>query len=251
VVALHLVYPSSGRKPACIHPWLLTVSSDQPARQSDWARGEKGWSRGTGERDQNRNPIQGLISAYLVFDTVLFRLGTGNMYLFKMAKPSIPEKPKHLDLIRRKVWIRKENIQTIQQGPSKQISNVRKRFSTRSTSSKFLMSYLFQDKEFSHKENISDIVLDIQSEILKLISEKDDLIKENEVLKHYRLSCMKLQEENFKLSERLELLQASSCCVDYPGLSRTSPDGQAGAQQNEENSTLPNCDQGVDVKSIE
>ena len=117
---------------------------------------------------------------------------------------------------------------------------------------------MFQDREFSQEENIPDIVLDIQFEILKLISEKDDLIKENEVLKHYRLSCMKLQEENSQLSERLELLQAvpslnkdTDCCGDYPGLSRTSPDGQAEAQQSEENSTLTNCDQGVDVKALQ
>ena len=48
---------------------------------------------------------------------------------------------------------------------------------------------------------------DIQFEILKLLSEKDDLIKENEVLKRYRLTCMKLQKENSQLRERLEQLQ--------------------------------------------
>ena len=100
---------------------------------------------------------------------------------------------------------------------------------------------MFQDKEFSHTENIPDLVLDIQFEILKLLSEKDDLLKENEVLKHYRLSCIKLQEENSQLSERLELLQVDSslnkdpdCCGNSPDFSRTSPDGQEEAEQSEE-----------------
>ena len=70
------------------------------------------------------------------------------------------------------------------------------------------MSSLFTDREFTHEENFPDLVLDIQFEILKLLSEKDDLLKENEVLKHYRLSWMKLQEENSQLRERLELFQA-------------------------------------------
>ena len=99
------------------------------------------------------------------------------------------------------------------------------------------MSSLFTDREFTHEENFPDLVLDIQFEILKLLSEKDDLTKENEVLKHYRLSCMKLQKENSQLRERLELLQVvpsfnkeTECCLDFPDLSRSSPDGQAEAQ---------------------
>ena len=87
---------------------------------------------------------------------------------------------------------------------------------------------------------------------------KDDLIKEYEVLIHYRLSCMKLQKENSQLSERLELLQAVSslnkdtdCFVDFPGLSRTSPDGQAEAKHSVENIAIINCDQGVNVKSVQ
>ena len=99
---------------------------------------------------------------------------------------------------------------------------------------------MFQDRKLSQEEKIPDLVLDIQFEILKLLAEKDDLIKENEVLKHYRLSCMKLQKENSQLRERLELLQVvpalnkdPGCFVDFPGLSRTSPDGQAEAQQHE------------------
>ena len=106
---------------------------------------------------------------------------------------------------------------------------------------------MLQEKKLSHVEKIPDLVLDIQFEILKLLSEKDDLIKENEVLKHYRLSFMKLQKENSQLKERLELLQVvpslnkdTDCCVDFPGLSRTSPDGQEEAEQSEENSTLTN-----------
>ena len=53
-----------------------------------------------------------------------------SLILSAMKMPSIPEKQKHIDLIRRKVWIKQENIQTqqnIQQGPSKIMSNVRDR----------------------------------------------------------------------------------------------------------------------------
>ena len=97
---------------------------------------------------------------------------------------------------------------------------------------------MFQDRKLSQEEKIPDLVLDIQFEILKLLSEKDDLTKENEVLKHYRLSCMKLQKENSQLREKLELLQVvpsldkeTECCVNFAGLGRTSPDGQAEAEQ--------------------
>ena len=116
---------------------------------------------------------------------------------------------------------------------------------------------MFQDRKLSQEEKIPDLVLDIQFEILKLLSEKDDLTKENEVLKHYRLSCMKLQKENSQLRERLELLQVvpsfnkdPDCCLDFPGLSRTSPDGQAEAEQSEENVYVTNCDQVFNGKSL-
>ena len=65
----------------------------------------------------------------------------------------------------------------------------------------------FQVRIFLKEVNFPDLVLDIQFEILKLLSEKDDLIRENEVLKHYRLSCIKLQKENSRLREKVELLQ--------------------------------------------
>ena len=50
---------------------------------------------------------------------------------------------------------------------------------------------------------------DVQFEILKLLSEKDDLQRENEVLKHYRQSYIQLMAENHRLRERLELLELS------------------------------------------
>ena len=78
-------------------------------------------------------------------------------------------------------------------------------------------------------------MLTIQFEILKLISEKEDLIRENQVLKHHMQSYMKLQEENSKLREKIELLPVVSHMPndteqEIPRtrllLSRTSPDGQ-------------------------
>ena len=60
-----------------------------------------------------------------------------------------------------------------------------------------------------------------------------------------------------ELRDKLELLQVSSlnkdldCFVDYPGLSRTSPDGQAEAEHSVENIAIINCDQGVNVKSVQ
>ena len=116
------------------------------------------------------------------------------------------------------------------------------------------MVKLFQNRRFLPEEKTSDLVLNIQFEILKLISEKDDLIKENKVLKHYRQSCMKLQKENSQLREKLELLEVvpsvnrkqerdlNSLC-----LSRTSPDGQEETDKTGDNASINNCD----VRSIE
>ena len=50
---------------------------------------------------------------------------------------------------------------------------------------------------------------DVQFEILKLLSEKDDLQRENEVLKHYRQSYIELMTENNHLRERIELFELS------------------------------------------
>ena len=86
-------------------------------------------------------------------------------------------------------------------------------------------------------------MLTIQFEILKLISEKEDLIKENEVLKHYRQSDMKLQEENSQLREKVELLQVVSHMPtdteqEIPRtrllLNRISPDGQEQTEEDRE-----------------
>ena len=79
----------------------------------------------------------------------------------------------------------------------------------------------FQVRTFLNEVNFPDLVLDIQFEILKLLSEKDDLIRKNEVLKHYRPSCMKLQKENSRLREKVELLQV------LPS-SKTETDGDGG-----------------------
>ena len=77
-------------------------------------------------------------------------------------------------------------------------------------------------------------------------------MKENEVLKHYRLSCMKLQKENYQLREKLELLQIVSLspketedCAEFRGLIRTSPDGREeskGSEESDEKSLSNNCD---------
>ena len=96
---------------------------------------------------------------------------------------------------------------------------------------------IFQERRYSQADNPSDLVLNIQFEILKLLSEKDDLIKENEVLKHYRQSYMKLQKENTELREELELLRVvphnkEDIQDSWPrmGISRTSPDGEEQGQ---------------------
>ena len=90
-----------------------------------------------------------------------------------------------------------------------------------------------QDRRYSLDEAPSDLVLDIQFEIMKLISEKEDLIKENAVLKHYRQTCLKLQKENLQLREKLELLEVVPRVIrekgndlNSPTLSRRPPDGQ-------------------------
>ena len=87
---------------------------------------------------------------------------------------------------------------------------------------------LFQTRRFSQADTPSDLVLNIQFEILKLLSEKDDLIKENEVLKHYRQSYMRLQEENTELREAIQTL--TGAWVAH----RTEPDGMEQGGDNRE-----------------
>ena len=67
----------------------------------------------------------------------------------------------------------------------------------------------FQFRRFSEEVSTHDLVSDVQFEILKLLSEKDDLQRENEVLKHYRQSYIELMTENNQLREKIELMELS------------------------------------------
>jgi len=140
----------------------------------------------------------------------------------RVGRPELPEKPKDINiLVERILKTRKHRDQS---QPSKKIVN---------------HSLLNQpsgenDQPAHQSETPSEIVTTIQFEILKLISEKDDLVKENEALKHYRESFIKLQEENALLRERLELMQIiPSASTEKekqlwtsPAWRRSSPDGQ-------------------------
>ena len=77
-------------------------------------------------------------------------------------------------------------------------------------------------------------------------------MKENEVLKHYRQSYMKLQKENSQLRDKLELLQTvpfspkeTEGCLEVHSLTRTSPDGQEESEQCDENRLSNNCDKRI------
>ena len=54
-----------------------------------------------------------------------------NLNILEVKKPTIPDKPKHIDNIRRKVWIKQKKVQTegnIREVPSKSQSNVSSNF---------------------------------------------------------------------------------------------------------------------------
>lgn len=130
------------------------------------------------------------------------------------VKPAIPEKPKDISLAVRNILRKKEAV-------------------TCEKDNKLSLNPTKKERRYSQADSPSDLVLNIQFEILKLLSEKDDLIKENEVLKHYRQSYMKLQKENTELREAIELLtvvphhsQDMGGSWQRLGISRTSPDGQ-------------------------
>ena len=61
----------------------------------------------------------------------------------------------------------------------------------------------------SDEVSTNELVSDVQFEILKLISEKEDLEKENEVLRQYRQSYIEIVAENNFLREKLELVEMS------------------------------------------
>merc|ERR1712243_344079 len=99
------------------------------------------------------------------------------------VKPAIPDKPKDISHTVRNILKKKEAVQNDKEN----------QLSTRI--GKLSVKPGEKERRYSQADNPSDLVLNIQFEILKLLSEKDDLIKENEVLKHYRQSYMKLQKE--------------------------------------------------------
>ena len=52
-------------------------------------------------------------------------------------------------------------------------------------------------------KSLPDIFADIQKEILKLLSEKEELSKQNEGLKFYKYTCHQLKRENILLKQKL------------------------------------------------
>ena len=91
----------------------------------------------------------------------------------------------------------------------------------------------FQFRRFSEEVSTGDLVSDVQFEILKLLSEKEDLQRENNLLQHYRKSYIELITENRQLKEQLELLELSRARKSHLNpsrnidlKSRSEPDGQ-------------------------
>ena len=83
----------------------------------------------------------------------------------------------------------------------------------------------------SDEVSTNELVSDVQFEILKLISEKEDLEKENEVLRQYRQSYIEIVAENNFLREKLELVEMSRERRQGSSLlatvrSRQDPEGQ-------------------------
>ena len=60
-----------------------------------------------------------------------------------------------------------------------------------------VLVFRLQDK------SLPDIFADIQKEILKLLSEKEELSKQNEGLKFYKYTCHHLKRENILLKQKL------------------------------------------------
>ena len=60
-----------------------------------------------------------------------------------------------------------------------------------------VLVFRLQDK------SLPGIFADIQKEILKLLSEKEELSKQNEGLKFYKYTCHQLKRENILLKQKL------------------------------------------------
>ena len=77
---------------------------------------------------------------------------------------------------------------------------------------------------------------DVQFEILKILSEKDDLKKENELLRQYRQSYIDIVMENNILRQKLQILEISPDRNTKQNLARmrprSDPDGQEDSKIN-------------------
>lgn len=77
---------------------------------------------------------------------------------------------------------------------------------------------------------------DVQYEILKILSEKDDLKKENELLRQYRQSYIDIVMENKILRQKLQILEVSRDRNTKQNLARmrprSDPDGQEDSKIN-------------------
>jgi len=78
------------------------------------------------------------------------------------------------------------------------------------------------DDCLSMKENLDDIKLEIE----RLITEREQLLKENSVLKFYKRAYQHLQVENGQLREEIVRLQDKDPRSGGHMLDRSSPDGQ-------------------------
>jgi len=97
-----------------------------------------------------------------------------------ILKPTVPEKPKNIQLIKKKL----EDIKSANVYPSSEIAlrNSVLRKSNKLKNNPF--------RRFSEEVSTHDLVSDVQFEILKLLSEKDDLQRENEVQVDFRIFIM-------------------------------------------------------------
>lgn len=69
----------------------------------------------------------------------------------------------------------------------------------------------------------NDLVVDVQMEILNLLSEKQQLQRENDRLKCYKEAYDKLIQENLSLKEEISALSGHRRILTKP---RPEPDGQ-------------------------
>jgi len=115
---------------------------------------------------------------------------------FNLEKPSVPDRPKNIGDIK-KILERKNSPKDANDRNIELMKSTFLRRASKETNAK------------CGRLSTHELVSDVQFEILKILSEKDDLRKENELLRQYRQSYIDIVMENNILRQKLQILEIS------------------------------------------